>query len=276
VNALDAHALARARLRAERAARAGGEVIAGYQHRRGELDVQEKGTNELVTQVDVEAQRAIVASLEGAVDGAVFLAEEEELGDGTRPDRCWVIDPLDGTTNFTHGIPPWAVSVALVDRGRPVAGAVLDVSSGELFSAARGQGLTADGRPARVSSTPRLADSLLSTGFPYRDQRYADAYLEVLKPLMAGTRGVRRHGAAAVDLAWVAAGRFDGFFELNLSPWDVAAGILLIEEGGGRVTDFRGDPDPVFRPHLVATNGHLHDALLALAHPLAQAQALFD
>ncbi len=186
---LDAHTLADARKRAERAALAGGAVIRSFESRRSELQVEEKGTNELVTQVDVAAQRAIVASLKGAVAGAEFLGEEEELGQGEQPDLCWIIDPLDGTTNFTHGIPPWAVSVALVEHGRPVAGAVLDVTTGELFSAARGQGLTANGEPAHASRTATLADSLISTGFPYRDQRYTDDYLAVLKTLMAGTRG---------------------------------------------------------------------------------------
>ena len=273
---LDAQALADARKRAERAALAGGEVIRSFESRRSELQVQEKGTNELVTQVDVAAQRAIVASLEGAVMGADFLSEEEELGEGEQPDLCWIIDPLDGTTNFTHGIPPWAVSIALVEGGRPVAGAVLDVTTGELFSAARGQGLTANGESAQVSRTATLADSLISTGFPYRDQRYTDEYIAVLKTLMAGTRGVRRHGAAAVDLAWTACGRFDGFFEINLSPWDVAAGVLLIEEGGGIATDFRGDTDPVFRPHIVAANARLHADLLRATEPLRASQDLFD
>ncbi len=272
---LDAQALSGARRRAEQAARAGGDVIRSFEPRRSELQVEEKGTNELVTQVDVAAQRAIVASLQGAVSGADFLGEEEALGEGEQPDLCWIIDPLDGTTNFAHGIPPWAVSVALVEQGRPIAGVVLDVTTGELFSAARGQGLTANGKPARVSRTPTLADSLISTGFPYRDQRYADEYLAVLKMLMARTRGVRRHGAAAVDLAWTACGRFDGFFEINLSPWDVAAGVLLIEEGGGIATDFRGDADPVFRPHVVAANSMLHAHLLRLTQPLRASQELF-
>jgi myo-inositol-1(or 4)-monophosphatase len=266
--------LALARTRAEAAARAGADVIRRFD--RTALRVRDKGTNELVTDVDVQAQLAIVAALEGAVPDAAFLGEEEGMGQGERPERVWIVDPLDGTTNFLHGIPPWAVSVGLVERGRAVAGAVLDVSTGELFSAARGQGLTVDGEPARASHTRSLSDSLLATGLPYRDQRYADDYLAVLKTLIAGTRGVRRHGAASVDLAWVAAGRFDGFFELNLSPWDVAAGIVLVEEGGGRVTDFRGDADLVFRPHVVAAGPELHADLLRACAPLQPAQALFD
>ena len=209
------------------------------------------------------------------VPGATFLGEEEGLGvepaagAAAPPGLRWVLDPLDGTTNFTRGLPPYAVSVGLVDGAAPVLGVVYELAADELFRAAPGEGLHLNGQPAGVSRVPDLPETLLATGFPYRRFHYQAEYLAVLGSLFGRSRGVRRHGAASVDLAYVAAGRFDGFFEAGLSPWDVAAGLALVQHGGGRVTDFAGAADPLYAGQALATNGRIHDALLAAVAPLA-------
>ncbi len=254
--------LVAARHAAERAARAAADVLREFERERATLRLRDKGTNELVTEADVAAQRAIVAALDGIVPGARFLGEEENLGREHATDGlCWIIDPLDGTTNFLHGVPPYAVSIGLVEGARGLVGVVYDVPHDALFSAASGQGLTVNGEKATVSATDVLADSLIATGFPYRAFAHMDAYLATLAHLMQRTRGVRRHGAASVDLAWVAAGHFDAFFESGLSPWDVAAGVVLVEEGGGRCTPFEGDASPVFAGQIIASNSRLHAAV---------------
>ncbi len=231
--------------------------------------VRAKGTNDFVTDVDERAQAVILSHVRAAFPGHAVLAEEDESAD-IRPAAGWqwIVDPIDGTTNFTHGVPPYAVSIALQYDARPEVGVVYDVSRDELFTALRGDGARANGRPIRVSTTDRLADALLTTGFPYRSFAHVDAYLQVLRSFFETSRGVRRPGSASVDLAWVAAGRFDGFFELGLSPWDVAAGRLLVEEAGGRVTDFSGSGDPVFSGQTLASNGRIHADLERAARPL--------
>ena len=168
-----------------------------------------------------------------------------------------------------HGVPPYAVSIGLEDNGVGVLGIVLEVTSGELFVGIRGEGLTVNGVPARVSETRQLDEALIATGFPFRDYRYVEGYLETFERAIRSTRGVRRPGAASIDLAWTAAGRFDGFFEAGLSPWDVAAGIVLVEAAGGRVSPLPREAHPVYDGGLVVSNGHLHDALVALTDPLA-------
>src|SRR5690606_5861738 len=225
---------------------------------------------------DEEAQRIVEGHLRTAFPTDAILAEEgadaaavAAVADGRR----WIVDPLDGTTNFTRGVPPYAVSIALQDGADLVLGVVLDVSHGELFSAVRGQGLRLDGRPAAVSDTATLDAGLIATGFPFRDYRYVRGYLEAFEAFVRATRGVRRPGAAAVDLAWVACGRFDGFFEAGLAPWDVAAGRVLVEEGGGRVSGLPDGADPVFSGGVVASNGRLHDAMREAAAPLGEAYA---
>lgn len=247
----------------------------------GQLDpaaVHDKALNELVTETDEAAQQSIVDRLAAAFPSHTILAEEGAATE--RPPAAvegarWIIDPLDGTTNFTYGIPPFAVSIALQDEGELVVGVVLEVATGTLYTAIRGSGLYVNGAPAGVSGVDTLAKSLLATGFPYRRFEHAEVYLDVLGQLMRQTRGVRRHGAAAVDLARVAAGSFTGFFETGLNPWDVAAGTLLVEEGGGCVTDFRDQPapHPVFEGQVLASNGAIHDALLDLLTPLIDTRA---
>lgn len=236
--------------------------------------VRLKGAHDLVTEVDEAAQRLILERLLDAFPGYDVLAEEAGRDRGARvPERPrWIVDPIDGTTNFTHGVAPYAVSIALQEAGGElVLGVIHEVVADEVFAAVRGQGLTVNGRPARVSATENLADALVTTGFPFREFGYVDAYLPVLRAFMERARGVRRPGSAAVDLAYVACGRFDGFFEAGLAPWDVAAGIVLVREGGGRVSAMTEGTDPLFGRQLVASNAPLHAAMCDLARPLGEA-----
>jgi myo-inositol-1(or 4)-monophosphatase len=235
-------------------------------------NVRFKGKNDLVTEVDVISQNLIISVLREAFPTDAILAEEEGAGhDDVVSGRQWIIDPVDGTTNFIHGISPYAVSIGLRAEGRMVVGVVLEVTRNEIFSAYRGDGLRINGVRAGVSETPDLANSLITTGFPYREFQNVDAYLAVMREFMQRAQGLRRPGSAATDLAWVAAGRFDAFFETGLSPWDVAAGILLVEEGGGTVTDFKGGSDPVFGGNVIASNGIVHEEMMSVVEPLREA-----
>lgn len=248
------------------AAREAGRLIHRMAGRLSDVNVRKKGLNDLVTEVDEEAQRIIIRMLEETFPDYDVMAEEADKAEGAVIAEAyrWIIDPIDGTTNFTHGVPPYAVSIGLQHEDEIVMGIILDVSRDELFTAIRGHGLQVDGHPQAVSSTTSLGESLITTGFPYRSIGHLDIYLEVLSDFMTKSRGVRRPGSAAVDLAYVAAGRFDGFFETGLKPWDVAAGLLLVEEGGGRVTDYRDRGMPLFEEQVLATNGHIHHEMLSL------------
>jgi myo-inositol-1(or 4)-monophosphatase len=250
---------------AERAARRGGEIVrSGVSERAAE----EKGAGDYVTEVDRASERAIVALLEAETPDVAVLAEEE----GNRPGagdegRYWVVDPLDGTTNFVHGFPVVGVSVALVDEGRPEVGAICAPFLGETWVAARGQGAFAlrDGsEPARLHVSTRPANhAVVATGFPFRRKDRLPDYLQVFRWALTRFEDLRRPGAAALDLAWVAAGVFDGFFELGLSAWDVAAGGLLIEEAGGGVTDWNGGSDWL-NGDIVAGPPAVHEELIDL------------
>jgi len=236
-----------------------------------EAEISEKGRNDLVTAVDVESQGAIFDLLASAFKEYAFLGEEDVPG--THPDSHrdqWIVDPLDGTTNFVHGLPPFSVSIGLQHRGSIVVGVVLEIGRNELFEAVKGGGAKMDGRPMHVSSVSSPAAAMRATGFPTRDYTtpYLRDYLDVLGNTMHEWQSVRRMGSAAADLAYVACGRFDGFFEIGLSPWDSAAGSLLIEEAGGAVTDFSGRRDFLYRPQVLATNGVLHERLMAAVRPL--------
>lgn len=238
-----------------------------------EPEVREKDTHDIVTEIDEMAQEIIVTHLSERFPDYEVMAEEgapdEQVLDaqGFR----WIIDPIDGTTNFLHGIPPYAVSIALQHKSDLVMGVVLDVSRGELFSAVRGGGLYMNGRRATVSKTRDLNQALVTTGFPYRSFERVDAYLAAMRRVMASCRGLRRPGSASIDLAYVAAGRFDAFYETDLRPWDVAAGIVLVEEAGGRVTDFAPADRPLHAREILATNGHIHALMLEQLEPLCDA-----
>lgn len=236
--------------------------------RAGRLDrVQTKGVNDFVTATDEASQEVIVDMLQTAAPDADVIAEEGadlEAHAPTVEGWRWIVDPLDGTTNFMQQVPPYAVSIALQEKDDIVVGVVFDVPHDELFTAVAGHGAQRNGRPISVTHTEDFADAFIATGFPYRRFEHTEQYLSVLEAVIRNTRGVRRHGAAAVDLARLACGRFDGFFETGLAPWDVAAGTLLVREAGGRVTNYRdtGDLTPLFDRQVCATNGPLHGPLI--------------
>ncbi len=249
---------------AERAARAGAAALAPHFAARATLAIEEKARHDFGAEADRAAERAIAAAIRADSPGAAILAEEEERAALDAPGPLWIVDPLDGTTNFLHGFPVYAISVACAAGGALQAGVVLDPSRGELFAAARGRGATLDGRPIAVSARPGLRRALVGTGFPFRRLERLELYLAAFREVVVETAGVRRAGSAAIDLAYVACGRLDGFWEEGLGPWDLAAGALLIEEAGGVVTDFRGGGAVLARGDIVAGPAALHAELLAL------------
>ncbi len=224
-------------------------------------DVEAKEhNNSLVTYVDKEAERRIITRLAQLLPESGFIAEEG-TSDKIGKVYNWIIDPLDGTTNFIHGLPIYSVSIALQEAEEIVLGVVFEVNLEECFYAWKGSSAYLNGKIIHVSKAQRLEDSLLATGFPYWDFGRMDAYLEILKDFTANTRGIRRIGSAAVDLAYVAAGRFEAFYEYSLKPWDVAAGAFIVERAGGKVTDFSGNRDLISGKEMLATNGFLHNTI---------------
>jgi myo-inositol-1(or 4)-monophosphatase len=223
--------------------------------------VQMKGHNDLVSYVDKESERRIVDRLYELFPEAGFITEEG-TSFSDREQYRWIIDPLDGTTNFIHGVPVFCISIALYDREEPVLGVIHELNLDECFSGWKGGGAFLNGRPIRVSDTTALSSSLLATGFPYHDYDRMKPYMEVFDHCMRYTRGLRRLGSAAADLAYVAAGRFDAFYEYGLNPWDVAAGVLLVREAGGTVTDFKGGSDGTFGGEIIASNEKIHAEFL--------------
>ncbi|TPE45524.1 inositol monophosphatase family protein [Pontibacter mangrovi] len=219
--------------------------------------VEKKGFNDLVSYVDKEAEQKLVEGLRKLLPEAGFIAEEGT--DSTKGERFnWVVDPLDGTTNFTHGLPAYCVSVGLLDGDEVVLGTVYDPNRDECFWAYKGGGAYCNDTPIHVSGAPALKDSLIATGFPYYDFGLTQQYLQVLGAFMSRSHGVRRMGSAAIDLAYVACGRFEGFFEYNLKPWDVAGGAILVQEAGGRLSKFTEEGDYVFGGEIVASNSQVH------------------
>lgn len=203
-------------------------------------DIEFKGRNDLVSYVDKQAEQMLVSELQKLLPEAGFLTEEGTVVQADEDQTRWIIDPLDGTTNYLHGIPTYAVSVALERAGELQIGVVYEIGQNELFSAARGEGASLNGRTLEVSREKDLAEGLFATGFPYKDFAKLEGFNKTLSYFFRHTRGMRRLGSAATDLAYVAAGRFAGFYEYGLAPWDVAAGILLVQEAGGRISDFSG------------------------------------
>jgi len=224
-----------------KAARRAGAVINRASRDIDILAVSKKQHNDFVTEVDKAAEAEIIEVLNNAYPDHGILAEESGVGGGTKSDFTWIIDPLDGTTNFIHGFPQYAVSIALKHKEQIEQAVVYDPNRNELFTATRGSGAFMNDRRLRVSKRITLADSLLATGFPFREFKHMDQYLAMFRDLMQKSAGIRRPGAAALDLAWVAAGRVDAFWEMGLAPWDMAAGALLIQEAGGLVGDLRGE-----------------------------------
>ncbi len=252
------------------AARAAGDFIMRHYQQADQLKVTTKQANDYVSEVDRSAEAIIIDRIRKAYPRHAILAEESGDHDGrTNTEIQWIIDPLDGTTNFLHRNPQFAVSIAARDRSELEIGVIYAPFSQELFTAMRGSGAQLDGRRIRVSNTSKLADSLIGTGFPYRRDQDLDAYLPLLKAVMQNTSGVRRPGAAALDLAYVAAGRLDGFWEQGLQPWDVAAGALLIREAGGKITDLTdARSDVVESGNVLAGNQKIHAELGELLNPL--------
>jgi myo-inositol-1(or 4)-monophosphatase len=224
--------------------------------------IERKSPINLVTETDRAAEEIIVAGLHDAFPADTIIAEES--GGGERPDgRAWVVDPLDGTTNFVHKLPHCAVSIGLLDADGPLAAVVYDPCKDELFSAESGAGAWFNGARMAVSNEPDLSEALLVTGFPYDRRVYSQFYLSYFEHFLHASLDLRRFGAAALDLCYVAAGRFDGFFEWKLHPWDTAAGWLIVEEAGGRVSDFRGAAYDPWGVRILATNGRIHDQAVA-------------
>jgi myo-inositol-1(or 4)-monophosphatase len=217
--------------------------------------IEYKGLNDMVSYVDKETEELLVDGLRKILPEAGFIAEE---GTGQKTDSqefAWIIDPVDGTTNYMHGLPVFAISIALMQKDKIVSGVVYEINRDECFMAWLGGGAFLNDKPIKVSSAKYLKDSLIATGFPYYDFEKMENYLNILKELMQKSHGLRRLGAASVDLVYVACGRFEGFFEYNLKPWDVAAGTLIVQEAGGKVTDFKGGNDFVFGRELIAGCG---------------------
>ncbi len=227
------------------------------------LDVDMKGDKNLVTEVDRESERLIVERLLERFPGHNIVAEEGDYPQGASPFR-WIIDPLDGTTNYTHSFPWFCVSIALESAGEPVAGAIYNPMHDELFTAVKGGGAYLNGRRLHVSARSPLQNTLLGTGFPYDCASDPANNFSNFIIFQKAARGIRRAGAAALDLAYVAAGRLDGFWELKLKPWDVAAGVLLVREAGGVVTGFDGSAFDIFDHRIVASNGLIHDEMTAV------------
>jgi len=251
---------------AVKAARRAGSIIIRAALGGTALEVRAKKANDFVTQVDRAAEQAVIDVVRSAYPSHAILAEESGRLEGGDTEYCWIVDPLDGTTNFIHGFPQYCVSVAVQHRGATEHAVVYDPAKNELFTASRGRGAFLNDRRIRVSRCRRLEDALVGTGFPFKELSRIDPYLRQLRKLMTGSAGVRRAGAAALDLAYVAAGRLDAFWEMGLSAWDMAAGALLIQEAGGLVGDFSGEPDYLESGDIAAGTPKVFSQLLQALH----------
>ena len=224
--------------------------------------VEYKGVNDMVSFVDKTAEKIIVAELSKLLPEAGFLTEEKTINK-TGERYNWIIDPLDGTTNFIHGLPVYSVSIALQEYDELVVGVVYEINLDECFYASKGSAAFLNGKEISVSTSSSINNSLLATGFPYYDFSKQAAYLALFTEFMKSCHGLRRLGSAAVDLAYTACGRFDGYYEYNLNPWDVAAGILIVRQAGGEVVNFKGGPEILNSRELLATNGNITQEMLA-------------
>ena len=252
---------------AVRAARAAGTIIYRSMNKVENLKVTTKAANDFVSDVDRQAEQAIIETIRKSYPDHAIKAEENGELEGN-PDFQWIIDPLDGTTNFLHGFPQFAVSIAFKQNGRLSQGVVFNPVNQELFTASRGEGAMLNDRRLRVSKQKGLEGALLGTGFPFKDQQHLDTYLETFKALFPMTAGIRRPGSAALDLAYVAAGRLDGFWEIALNEWDIAAGALLIKEAGGLVGDFSGGDEYLDSGNVVAGTPKVFKEILQTINPL--------
>ena len=250
---------------AVKAARRAGAIINRASDHVDTLTVRHKSLNDLVSEVDRAAEDAIIDTIRSVYPDHAILAEES--GASGESEYQWIIDPLDGTTNFLHGFPVYAVSIAVAHKGQMQHAVVYDPTRNDLYTATKGAGAFLNDKRIRVSKRDKLIDTLIGTGFPFRMAANVDAYTEMFKTLTKKTAGIRRPGAAALDLASVAAGRLDGFWEIGLSPWDMAAGTLLITEAGGLVGDLEGDPNHMQSGRIVAGNPKIFVQLLQAIKP---------
>jgi len=253
---------------AVKAARAAGAIINRASLDLDRIAVDRKGHNDFVTEVDQAAEAAVIDVLLGAYPGHAILAEESGRERGAKDsDYLWIIDPLDGTTNFIHGFPVYATSIALAFRGKVEQAVVYDPARNDLFMASKGRGAFLNDKRLRVSKRPRLNEALIGTGFPFRKGDNFKRYLKMFEEVMQQCAGLRRPGAAALDLCYVAAGWYDGFFETGLSPWDIAAGSLMVTEAGGLIGNFTGESDYLYQREIVAGNPKVYAQLVSLLKP---------
>src|SRR6185312_13992290 len=223
-------------------------------------DIQKKGFNDLVSYVDKTSEKRLIKGLQKILPGSGILGEE---GGGNFDNKyTWIIDPLDGTTNFIHRLPCFAISVALVKDKEPILGVVNELNLKECYTAIKSKGAWVNEKPIKVSPQTKLEDSLIATGFPYNDFALHNEYMELFKDLMTCTQGIRRIGSASVDLCYVACGRFEAFYEYGLKPWDVAAGALIVQEAGGSLSDFNTGNNYIFGRTIAATNGSIHASFM--------------
>lgn len=255
---------------AVRAARNAGDIILRSSENVEHLRVNQKGKNDFASEVDEKAEREIIHVIKTAYPDHAILAEESGMHEGN--DFVWVIDPLDGTTNFLHGFPQYAVSIALKYRGRLEVGVIFDPLRNELFTALRGGGAMLNNRRLRVTAQTSLRGALIGTGFPFKNLQHLDAYLGMFKALSTDSAGIRRAGAAALDLAYLAAGRLDGFWEIGLHEWDMAAGILLIKEAGGVVTDFSFNDNYLESGNVIAASPKMHQIMYKCIEPFVTSE----
>jgi myo-inositol-1(or 4)-monophosphatase len=248
-----------------RAARSAGDLILRSSDNVGQLRVDQKGKNDYASEVDRMAEREIINIIKTAYPDHAILAEES--GEHQGNDFVWVIDPLDGTTNFLHGFPQYSVSIALKHKGRLEVGVIYDPLRDELFTARRGGGAMLNSRRLRVTGQTSLKGALIGTGFPFKTEQHLDAYLGMFRAITIDSAGIRRAGSAALDLAYVAAGRLDGFWEIGLMEWDMAAGILLIKEAGGVVTDFSFNDTYLQSGNVIAGSPKMHQIMYQLIEP---------
>jgi myo-inositol-1(or 4)-monophosphatase len=247
------------------AARRGGEVLLENWRNLPPGSVEEKKKNDFVTQADWRSEERILETIRTRFPGDGFLAEEGGERRGGAGERVWIVDPLDGTSNFVSGFPFWCVSIAARERGELVAAVIWDPLRGELYAAERGAGARRNGTPLAVTRRDALDGAFVATGFPFRNREKIDPYLALFRAVFLEARAIRRAGSAALDLAYVASGVFDGFFEFRLSPWDIAAGALLIEEAGGRLADFDGGSSYLERGNVLAGSAGVVAGLLRAA-----------
>ncbi|MEE4259192.1 MAG: inositol monophosphatase family protein [Bacteroidales bacterium] len=235
-----------------------GHFIADEAKKISTSDIEVKGFNDFVTHVDIEAEQRLIKELKKMTPDTGFIVEEDRSQKKSK-EYNWIIDPIDGTTNFIHAIPVYAISIALSYKDEIVLGIVYEINSDECFHAIKGGRAFLNDQVISVSMHNKLSDGLIATGFPYNDFSKIEPYLALFKDLMQSSRGIRRLGSAAVDLAYVACGRFDVFYEYSLKPWDVAAGAFIVQQAGGKVSDFLGKSDYIYGQHIIATNNLLHD-----------------